>query len=138
MLFFVQIHHLYLLFSINLFLFVIALFLRKIYLQHNGESIVGINWDRFEFNDIISICKGIGGYGIAQICLLFSKNYRYWSGGLPDLMLWRKNTDETYQCKIVEVKGPRDKLSEKQNCWILYLDKYAKLDVCVAKIKEEF
>lgn len=110
----------------------------KIYLEHNGESIAGINWDRFEFTDIIEICKGIGGYGIAQICLLFSKNYRYWSGGLPDLMLWRKVKDEKYECKIVEVKGPRDKLSEKQNCWILYLDKYAKLDVSVAKIKEEF
>ena len=110
----------------------------KIYLEHHGESVIGINWDRFELDHIIEISKAIGGYGIAQICVLLSKNYRYWSGGLPDLMLWRKVNDKEYECKIVEVKGPRDKLSEKQNCWILYLDKYAKLNVCVAKIKEEF
>lgn len=111
--------------------------INNIYLDHYGEYVVGVNWDRFELDDVKKICKGIGGYGIAQICLLLSKNYRYWSGGLPDLMLWRKYNDK-FECKIVEVKGPRDKLSEKQNCWILYLKKYAKLDVCVAKIKEEF
>ena len=110
----------------------------KIYNEHWRESVIGIYWDRFELMQFIEICKAVGGYGISNISLLLAKNYRYWSGGLPDLLLWRKVKQDEFECKIVEVKGPRDNLSEKQNCWILYLQKYAKLDVCIAKIKKEF
>eukprot|EP01084_Bolivina_argentea_P021051 39093_1 len=112
--------------------------INKIYGEHYGENVIGIYWDKFDLNEFIEICKSIGGYGIGQICLLLAKNYRFWSGGLPDLFLWKNIGNNEYKCKIVEVKGPRDHLSEKQNCWICYLEKYVKLDVCVAKIKEEF
>ena len=112
--------------------------LEEIYEQHGGESVVGIYWDRFQRDDVVAICKGIGGMGIGKICLLLSTNYRFWSGGLPDLMLWREVDDGQFECKIVEVKGPRDHLSEKQICWIRYLQKTAALDVAVARVKEQF
>ena len=112
---------------------------KRIYAEHNGESVIGVYWDQFDLNEFVEMCQAIGGHGIGQICLLLSKNYRYWSGGLPDLFLWRKRENGNgLECKIVEVKGPRDKLSEKQKCWILYLHKYAKLDVSVAKIVEKY
>ena len=40
------------------------------------------------------------------------------------------------KCKIIEVKGPRDRLAEKQAAWIVYLKQHAKLDVSVAFVKE--
>ncbi len=40
------------------------------------------------------------------------------------------------ESKLVEVKGPRDHLSEKQAAWIVYLEKEGKCDVLVAKVKE--
>ena len=110
----------------------------EIYAQHHGQSVVGIYWDRFDRENVIAICKGVGGVGIGKVCLLLSTNYRFWSGGLPDLMLWRGAGEGGFECKIVEVKGPRDHLSEKQNCWIRYLQKAAGLDVCVARVTEEF
>ena len=110
----------------------------RCYEHHEGESVVGIYWDKFEREDVIAICKGIGGVGIGAMCLLLSTNYRFWSGGAPDLMLWREVPGGKFECKIVEVKGPRDHLSEKQICWIQYLQKSGGLDVLVARIKEEF
>ena len=72
-------------------------------------------------------------------------NHKYFTGGLPDLLLWRvvvpsasfvdaadvlRNAESSrlpllptasYECKLVEVKGPRDVLSEKQREWLKIL-----------------
>lgn len=36
-------------------------------------------------------------------------------GGLPDLFLWNLEREE---CKLAEVKGPNDRLSDRQRAWI--------------------
>lgn len=41
------------------------------------------------------------------------------SGGLPDLLLWR-TCDKS--AKLVEVKGPRDRLSDQQRFWLAHMD----------------
>jgi fanconi-associated nuclease 1 len=41
------------------------------------------------------------------------------AGGMPDLLLWRPG--EAGGAKLVEVKGPRDRLSEQQRAWLLAL-----------------
>jgi hypothetical protein len=41
------------------------------------------------------------------------------AGGMPDLLLWRPG--EAGCAKLVEVKGPRDRLSEQQRAWLLAL-----------------
>ena len=42
----------------------------------------------------------------------------YWSSGVPDLFLWKDGGSQGPVCKIVEVKGGADKLSEQQRAWI--------------------
>jgi hypothetical protein len=37
--------------------------------------------------------------------------------GIPDLFLWKED-----RCAFVEVKGPRDRLSEQQVEWLTFLD----------------
>jgi hypothetical protein len=37
------------------------------------------------------------------------------AGGLPDLVLWQP---EQRRLRLVEVKGPRDRLSEQQSAWL--------------------
>lgn len=40
------------------------------------------------------------------------------AGGLPDLLLWRP-ADKS--AKVVEVKGPRDRLSHQQRFWLAHM-----------------
>ena len=41
---------------------------------------------------------------------------------MPDLLLWRFYANSTCgEVKLVEVKGPRDRLSEQQHAWLLVL-----------------
>lgn len=116
----------------------------KIYLEHFGEECIGIYWDNYNKNEFMDICQCIGGFGLSQICNQLSKNYRYWAAGLPDLFLWKvtqrnKEDDKIIlkgECKIIEVKGPRDKLSDKQSAWLVYLKDKAKLDALVVFVKE--
>lgn len=61
-----------------------------------------------------------------------SKNYRYWSGGQPDLFLWRTVPEE--QVKFVEVKGPSDSLSERQHSWLCLLLSFG-ANAAVARVR---
>eukprot|EP01068_Selenidium_serpulae_P010388 Selendium_serpulae@DN5448_c0_g1_i2.p1 len=84
----------------------------------------------------------VGGPILSRVFRRFCEDYRYWGGGLPDLMLIRKTatndilTDsmehsptntaayfapDEYSVKFSEVKGPGDRLSEKQVWWLLEL-----------------
>lgn len=57
-----------------------------------------------------------------------SKDYRHCRGGLPDLVVWN-TSQNTY--KLVEVKGPSDRLSQKQQIWLDELQKLgADVEVC--------
>ncbi|KAK6912512.1 VRR-NUC domain [Dillenia turbinata] len=42
---------------------------------------------------------------------------RSWSSGMPNLLLWRFNEDYSGEAKLVEVKGPKGRLSEQQGYW---------------------
>lgn len=63
----------------------------------------------------------IGGPCLAPVCLNLAQDYRSWSSGMPDLLLWRFRDDYRGEAKLVEVKGPRDRLSEQQRAWLLFL-----------------
>lgn len=43
---------------------------------------------------------------------------RVCAGGLPDLLLWRPSD---MSAKLVEVKGPRDRLSHQQRFWLAHM-----------------
>jgi len=81
-----------------------------------GVSCVGVNWDLFQDSCTVAdlaIC--IGSKALSGICELFCKDFRRRRGGFPDLIVW--NAAEV-KCKVIEVKGPGDKLSTKQMIWL--------------------
>jgi len=64
--------------------------------------------------------------------LLLAKNYRHYHRGLPDLVLWK---EESLLVRLVEVKGPRDRLSDIQEEWLRELV-LAGIGVEVLQVKE--
>lgn len=103
---------------------------------HHGELCSGVNWNLLSLEDICDVASSLGGSGLASICSLFAWGTTGGSG-LPDLLLWRDDVGETAEvrAKLVEVKGPRDTLSEDQRAWLTALD-MAGLCVEVCKVHE--
>ncbi|KAF5199410.1 Fanconi-associated nuclease 1-like protein [Thalictrum thalictroides] len=89
--------------------------------SHVGTSCRGVNWDRHSLSDLRAAVTCVGGTCLASLCRLLAQDYRSWSRGMPDLFLWRFIGDYTGEAKLVEVKGPRDRLSEQQRAWLMVL-----------------
>jgi Fanconi-associated nuclease 1 len=66
-----------------------------------------------------------------MVCALYCEHMQAWTGGLPDLMLWRL---EPRAFRLVEVKGPGDSLSDSQRAWIDKLEA-AGADIFVCHVK---
>ena len=88
---------------------------------HFGTTCRGINWERHSIDELRAAVTCIGGPCLASLCLLLAEDYRSWSSGMPDLLIWRFIGDYRGEAKLVEVKGPRDRLSEQQRAWLLAL-----------------
>ncbi|KAI3853640.1 hypothetical protein MKW98_025157 [Papaver atlanticum] len=89
--------------------------------SHIGTACRGVNWDRHSLSDLRAAVTCVGGPCLASLCRLLAQDYRSWSSGMPDLFLWRFSGDYKGEAKLVEVKGPRDRLSEQQRAWLLLL-----------------
>ncbi|XP_059653884.1 fanconi-associated nuclease 1 homolog isoform X2 [Cornus florida] len=89
--------------------------------SHVGTTCRGVNWDRHSLSVLRAAVSCIRGPCLASICRHLSQDYRSWSSGMPDLLLWRFHGDYSGEAKLVEVKGPRDRLSEQQRAWLLFL-----------------
>ncbi|KAI8011134.1 hypothetical protein LOK49_LG06G02225 [Camellia lanceoleosa] len=89
--------------------------------SHLGTACRGVNWDRHSLSELWAAVTCIGGPCLASICRHLAQGYRSWSSGMPDLLLWRFHGDYSGEAKLVEVKGPRDRLSEQQRAWLLFL-----------------
>ncbi|XP_078232015.1 fanconi-associated nuclease 1 isoform X9 [Callithrix jacchus] len=88
-----------------------------------------VSWDRFtsleQAQDLVSC---LGGRVLSGVCRRLAADFRHCRGGLPDLVVW--NTP-SHRCKLVEVKGPSDRLSHKQMIWLDELQKLgAEVEVC--------
>ncbi|XP_032115831.1 fanconi-associated nuclease 1 isoform X2 [Sapajus apella] len=88
-----------------------------------------VSWDRFtsleQAQDLVSC---LGGPVLSGVCRRLAADFRHCRGGLPDLVVW--NTP-SHRCKLVEVKGPSDRLSHKQMIWLDELQKLgAEVEVC--------
>ena len=94
----------------------IRAFIEQIWKQNHGTYSDGLNWELFQ-NEMeagdLAVC--IGNKVLGGICELFCKDLRRRKGGFPDLIVWNA---EKKTCKIIEVKGPGDKLSLKQIVWL--------------------
>eukprot|EP00850_Spirogloea_muscicola_P019085 SM000183S03979 [mRNA] locus=s183:73957:79101:+ [translate_table: standard] len=110
---------------------------------HHGVWCAGVNWERHSLTELQTIAGCIGGPGLAGVCRLLAEDHGGWAGGMPDLLLWRTATNckgqalycclcgcrsencesfgDVGEAKLVEVKGPRDSLSEQQRAWIAAL-----------------
>lgn len=124
---------------------------------HYGTRCTGVTWDRFTLAEMQTIAQCIGGPGLSAICRLLAEDHKGFTGGMPDLLLWRKRPGGCRvvpsemqeicpgckctavfasrlaggEAKLVEVKGPRDRLSEQQRAWILVLtDAGVSVEVC--------
>jgi len=101
---------------------------------HQGTSCHGVNWDRHSLTDLRAVVACIGGHRLALLLRHLAVDYRSWSSGMPDLLLWRFLDERGGgEVKLVEVKGPRDQLSEQQRAWILVLMDFG-FDVEVCKV----
>ncbi|KAF7150610.1 hypothetical protein RHSIM_Rhsim02G0071300 [Rhododendron simsii] len=86
-----------------------------------GTSCRGVNWDRHSLSELRAAVTCIGGPCLASFFRHLAQDYRSWSSGMPDLLLWRFHGDYRGEAKLVEVKGPNDRLSEQQRAWLLFL-----------------
>lgn len=89
--------------------------------SHVGTVCRGVNWNRHSLSELRAAVTCIGGLSLSTILRHLAQDYRSWSSGMPDLLLWRFHDDYTGEAKLVEVKGPRDRLSEQQRAWLLFL-----------------
>lgn len=88
-----------------------------------------VNWERFSsLEQAQSLVSCMSGSFLAGVITRMAKDYRHCRGGLPDLVVWN-TSNNTY--KLVEVKGPNDRLSQKQQIWLDELQKLgADVEVC--------
>lgn len=83
--------------------------------RFKGTQCRGVNWGRNTFPELVTIANCVGGNSLCSIFSAFAKDYRKYTAGMPDLLLWNV---EKQAAKFVEVKGPNDKLSDRQKIWI--------------------
>lgn len=98
-----------------------------------------------------SLVSCLGGAFLGGVIARMAKDYRHCRAGLPDLVVWN-TSDHTYKVRspfsdkqsgrnreinssflvqLVEVKGPSDRLSQKQQIWLDELQKLgADVEVC--------
>ncbi|KAE9604958.1 hypothetical protein Lal_00036941 [Lupinus albus] len=110
-------------------------FLIKSWETHFGTTCRGINWERHTLDELRAAVTCVGGPCLTSLCRLLAQDNKSWSSGMPDLFLWRFHDGEySGEAKLVEVKGPRDRLSEQQRAWLLVLmDCGFMVEVCKVK-----
>ncbi|KAF6077477.1 FANCD2 and FANCI associated nuclease 1 [Phyllostomus discolor] len=94
-----------------------------------GRAASVVSWDRFasleQAQDLVSC---MGGPILSGVCRRLAVDFRHCRGGLPDLVVWNS---QSHRFKLVEVKGPNDRLSQKQMIWLDELQKLgADVEVC--------
>uniref|UniRef100_A0A6I8N5G7 Fanconi-associated nuclease n=1 Tax=Ornithorhynchus anatinus TaxID=9258 RepID=A0A6I8N5G7_ORNAN len=101
----------------------------EVWNAQEGKAAAVVSWDRFtslrQAQDLITC---FGGCFLSGVCRKLVTDLRHCRGGLPDLVVW--NTQDK-RFKLVEVKGPNDRLSHKQMIWLDELQKLgAEVEVC--------
>lgn len=103
--------------------------LEEVWTTQEGKVCSLVNWERFSsLQQAQSLVSCLRGPFLAGVIARMAKDYRHCRGGLPDLVVWN-TSNNTY--KLVEVKGPNDRLSQKQQIWLDELQKLgADVEVC--------
>ncbi|XP_077453348.1 LOW QUALITY PROTEIN: fanconi-associated nuclease 1 [Stigmatopora argus] len=103
--------------------------LEDVWIAQEGKVCSCINWERFSsVSQAQSLVSCMGGAFLAGVVARMAKDFRHCRGGLPDLVVWNTSNNNY---KLVEVKGPSDRLSQKQQIWLDELQKLgADVEVC--------
>ncbi|XP_028305670.1 fanconi-associated nuclease 1 [Gouania willdenowi] len=103
--------------------------LEDVWNAQHGKVCSLIDWERFSsLHQAQTLVACMGGAFLSGVIARMAKNYRHCRGGLPDLVVW-STLNNSY--KLVEVKGPNDRLSQKQQIWLDELQKLgADVEVC--------
>ncbi|NWW43100.1 FAN1 nuclease, partial [Pedionomus torquatus] len=107
----------------------LAKLIADIWTAQEGKAAALVTWGRFiSLQQVQSLVSCLGGMFLSGVFRRLSKDLRHCRGGLPDLVVWRTHTNDF---KLVEVKGPNDRLSHKQILWLSELKKLgAAVEVC--------
>ncbi|NXA49938.1 FAN1 nuclease, partial [Nothocercus julius] len=100
-----------------------------IWSTQEGKAAALVTWGRFiSLQQAQSLVSCLGGMFLSGVFRRLSKDLRHCRGGLPDLVVWSTHSNHF---KLVEVKGPNDRLSCKQIIWLSELQKLgATVEVC--------
>ncbi|NWX96766.1 FAN1 nuclease, partial [Nothoprocta ornata] len=100
-----------------------------IWSTQEGKAAALVTWGRFvSLQQAQSLVSCLGGMFLSGVFRRLSKDLRHCRGGLPDLVVWSTHSSHF---KLVEVKGPNDRLSFKQIIWLSELQKLgAAVEVC--------
>ncbi|NWS34436.1 FAN1 nuclease, partial [Polioptila caerulea] len=107
----------------------LAKLVADVWTTHEGKAAALVNWGRFiSLQQVQSLVSCLGGTFLSGVFRRLSRDLRHCRGGLPDLLVWRSHSQHF---KLVEVKGPNDRLSPKQMLWLSELHKLgAAVEVC--------
>ncbi|KAF9111855.1 hypothetical protein BGX27_004359 [Mortierella sp. AM989] len=95
---------------------------------------VGVNWT-FTKEELLQIAECIGGPALSEICKVLAQEYSKRCSGMPDLCCWDYKKKLV---KFVEVKGPGDRLSSKQQVWIDLLSSLGvDIELCIVQISKD-
>ncbi|RMB94455.1 hypothetical protein DUI87_29266 [Hirundo rustica rustica] len=122
----------------------LAKLVADVWTTQEGKAAALVNWGRFislqqvqeikpnpnQLPSLLlqSLVSCLGGTFLSGVFRRLSRDLRHCRGGLPDLLVWRSHSRHF---KLVEVKGPNDRLSPKQMLWLSELHKLgAAVEVC--------
>ncbi|NWT86010.1 FAN1 nuclease, partial [Lanius ludovicianus] len=107
----------------------LAKLVADVWTTQEGKAAALVNWGRFiSLTQVQSLVSCLGGTFLSGVFRRLSRDLRHCRGGLPDLLVWRSHSRHF---KLVEVKGPNDRLSPKQMLWLSELHKLgAAVEVC--------
>ena len=78
------------------------------------------NWELFtSLPHFLGLLRCFSGAQLNGLCRRLMMNHRHTRSGFPDLTMWDKINEKV---AFVEVKGPNDRLSNKQILWLDYLN----------------
>ena len=111
--------------------------LTNAWMTHYGAALRDVSWTLLALQDLRDVAEGLGASSLADVCALKAEDYGGWSGGAPDLLLWRPAdaaSATAAAAKAVEVKSRNDTLSDQQRAWLLAL-RDAGVAVAVCKVE---
>jgi fanconi-associated nuclease 1 len=109
--------------------------LKQAWERHHGTLCRGVSWERYPLDQLSTLVRCVGGRPLAALMRMLAKEHGAWSGGMPDLVVWRSRKDGGGEAMLCEVKGPRDVLSNQQRAWMRALDAVG-FKVEVLKVEE--